>query len=361
MAITLGCACAATIAAPPSDLPPDARVLDAKAVVDAGARADGRRLLGDWFGMLSRGEDSRLARVWVEDRARTDSLAWEWASSQLLDSLRVDAPRAELEPALATLAAHVPVVYVRHAETASDWFVPAFDVAGSAQWLRHAWAVQQRADAWVDALVAGGGLLRARTKLATPDALDADALRLAVQHADVDVLHARAAELADAGVPGILTALALRTRAPGDFFTALEREPAAQALDLVAGASDRLPPRDAVAFLERAARRDELASAAMLALVPLAGEGSAARGLLLESIGDRDRGESAAAALARLDDTRVFDTLAARLRGERDPVAQRHLLLYLRLRGEEVALEHAREFAASASAAPDLAREVATW
>jgi hypothetical protein len=359
----LACMAGVATAGPREGLPQQAEILESRQVVALATGVASRRLLVEWQGMLSRGEDARLATAWIVPAP--DAPAWECATLQLLDALAVGAPRDALDPVLAALSTHVPVAYVRHAETASDWFVPAFEVARSAAALRHAWSVERGAREWERILASGGAPLEARIKRTATDASDADALRLAVQRADAGTLRKRAADLQQADIataaPGTLAALALRTHLPGDYAAALAYERPSNALDLVAAAPRQLREADAVAFLEDAAAVDELASAATLALGSLAVPGASALDLLVAAVGDPRRGESAAAALARIDEPRMFDGLVARLRVERDAVAQRHLVLYLRLRGDAPARDAALEFAASPRATPELAREVASW
>ncbi|UCC13617.1 MAG: hypothetical protein JSW21_09555 [Gammaproteobacteria bacterium] len=119
-------------------------------------------------------------------------------------------------------------------------------------------------------------------------------------------------------------------------------------------------PGAATALFMTAARRPEIASAALLGLGRLAVSDMDARDILLDNLGGPN-GASAAAALGRLNDDRVIAQLKDVLFLETDETRVRHALLALRLSGSSSAKAILADFANQPTTSPDLASEVPPW
>ncbi len=132
---------------------------------------------------------------------------------------------------------------------------------------------------------------------------------------------------------------------------------ARQAIDTIqspewAGESSRL--------LEAAATRQDVASAAVLALGRLGATDRGAVDFLFRSLGGLS-GPSAAAALARLGDGNIVSRLSDLLRSEGDETIRRNALLGLRLADSPAAAEALAAFARDPDAPSRLVAEVPQW
>lgn len=240
------------------------------------------------------------------DPAATEPVAWEWRTQRTLDLLRTGARVAAAEPALEALARYAPRVYVRHPETAADYFVPMFDLAGRAAGTLALWRCT-------------GSSQRAK----------------------------------------LVAALASRELAA--WRKTLAAADGSTRLHLVAAAPSVLAYRDARALLESLLDDPALASTALAALARTWPADAAVAALLDAKLGDPALGATAAALLARRTDAAHVAALQAELATVASPVAQRHLLLALRLIGAEAAKTGAQVYRSRADADPKLAAEVASW
>jgi hypothetical protein len=133
------------------------------------------------------------------------------------------------------------------------------------------------------------------------------------------------------------------------------------AIAAVEGAMRDLDPASALGVLGKAADREPIASAALLAMGRLAETDAAARRQLFDRLSDPVSGESAAAALARIADTGVAVQLATRLATAKDEPMRRRIVLALRLNGGAAARDALRRIVDTKQGSAELRREVAAW
>jgi len=117
----------------------------------------------------------------------------------------------------------------------------------------------------------------------------------------------------------------------------------------------------AIELLGKAADREPIASAALLAIGRLAATDNAARQLLLDRLSDPVSGESAAAALARVDDPALAARLGARLQVTKDEPTLRRVALALRLNGSPAARDALGRLVDTKQGSVELRKEVAAW
>jgi len=117
---------------------------------------------------------------------------------------------------------------------------------------------------------------------------------------------------------------------------------------------------EALPVLEIGVNRQETASASLLKMGPFASTDPDARRIVLDALGG-PHGASAAAALARANETAILDQLATLLNTSGDELTRRHALLGLRLADSDRARTHLRSFVKQADAPPALVAEVPTW
>lgn len=290
----------------------------------------------------------------------------EWLLESGLHALR-NLPATPGARALATeLATRPPRIFMRVEPEHGRHAVPLYDVGAAARYALRDWT---RAD--VRAAAARSLLLGSRDALATwrredgrsairdgvADAfLGADARALQQQRPaivaamqsgrDVDTLAlALARRLHDAELYSLIIGHAEPATAPAAVQSAVRDLDAGSAIDVLTEAADREP----------------IASAALLAAGRLASAEPAARDLLFGRLADPVSGESAAAALARLDDPGVAAELATRLQGTKDEPTQRRIALALKLNGSPPARDALARLVESKQASPQLRKEVAAW
>jgi hypothetical protein len=133
------------------------------------------------------------------------------------------------------------------------------------------------------------------------------------------------------------------------------------ALAAVQAAARDLDGVAALDLLGKAADREPIASAALLAIGQLAATDGAAQQLLLDRLSDPVSGESAAAALARLDDPALAARLAGRLQAAKDEPTRRRVALALRLNGSPAARDALGRLLDSSQGSPQLRKEIAAW
>lgn len=275
--------------------------------------------------------------------AETDPSVRELAADRLIERLRAGPPSVAGAALLDWLAARPAQVYRRHDETAADWFVPVFDLDGRARGTRLLWQQQAEREHWRERLAQA-------PQAALADLADADAGALARAAEAIAALtpeqHAGVRAALDGGSPAALW-LASARRAPDlDAYRAvLARGGEAQQLELVASARIALPADAALRFLDAAAERPALASAAILALAPLAADHTPALERLDDLLSDREHGASAAAALARLPRPDRVQKIEALLETAPDATRATHLALALRLEGSPAAQAALRRLA----------------
>lgn len=272
-------------------------------------------------------------------------------------------PTPALSDAVSGLTAFQARTWIATEEHGHAERYPAYDVAAAAKFVQQRWqenhtretatrGIRAGDTAVIDAYVGGSRAVRRGLEeafsAATPAQLATFSGALAHRLSAGQPVAGLAAAAAAAGVDRRLWETVLREAPPGPALWAIAR--------FDAGAWGG----QAVAVLTGATRRDEIASAALLKLGPLAGSDPAAARVLFEAL-DGPHGASAAAALARGADAGIVDQLAGLLREPADEPAQRRALLALRLADDSRAREHLAAFARRPDAPPALVAEVPAW
>jgi len=309
-------------------LPSGAVVIDPQRVDGALGMKSAQRAT-QAFAALQRGDVGAATRILQE---ASSALEAEWAADQVLQRLETEPPNESGRRWLAWAAAQPPRVFRRHDETVADWFLPHFNIAARAEGLLAQWARADARDACLDALT------QAPTQLPKVDAPGlaqqgcADAVA-GLDDAALAVLRDAALAMPTEVVPSLWQALAERAPDSDVLVAALRYGDAAARLAVIRLAADRLPPAQSIAVLDHAAEQPELASAATLALAPLATTEPAALERLARRLGDTQLGPSAAAALARLPTPDRVKRIEALWSQAKTAGAREHLLLALDLEG----------------------------
>lgn len=295
--------------------------------------------------------------------------AQEWLLESGLHALR----RLPATPAALALAdelsTRVPRVLTRVEPEHGDHGVPLYDVASVARYLVRDWssreaklsATKSLASSNANAVETWLNQDRSLRSMAVRDGIaaawrEASVEQLAGQRAAV-VAAMRAGRDAD----GLALQLARRLRDAELYSLTVGYAEPAVALAAVQSAARDLDPGTALGVLHRAADREPIASAALLAIGRLAATDSAARQLLFDRLSDPVGGDSAATALARIDDPALVTRLATHLDRPTDELTRRRVVLALRLNGSEAARDALGRLLASKQGSAELRREVAAW
>ncbi len=231
-----------------------------------------------------------------------------------------------------------PTVFVRLDEDAGhEIIVAAWDAPAAARYALRRWEERAAADQARRLLEGGGDLASAWRDLAAPgrrgllEVLDrAPDAQVAAASASLASGLAAAPHLA---VPSLV--VAARTADAGLFSRAMAVAPREEA---VAALRDRLgafSPPDRVGILTTALERDDLASAALLALAAASATEPAAETVLWGMLGHPDHGASAAAALARLPGADVDERLRSLAANSPMPAEAQWASLALDLREQQ--------------------------
>ncbi|MGB5210953.1 MAG: hypothetical protein WBO47_04515 [Gammaproteobacteria bacterium] len=153
---------------------------------------------------------------------------------------------------------------------------------------------------------------------------------------------------------------AIGTRDPGLLESVLRHAPPEQAVQAIVELDVQEWGPQASPALEVGLGRSETASASLLKLAPLSEFDQDARRILVDALSG-PHGSSAAAAIARSNQTAMLDQLALLLGSSADEQTQRNALLALRLADNDRARDHLRSFARQADAPPALVAEVPAW
>ena len=295
--------------------------------------------------------------------------AQEWLLEAGLHALR-DLPVTPGARALAEeLAMRPPRLFVQVEPEHGNRSVPLYDVGAVARYALRDWIRDEARNATARALALGSPAAldgwspqdTSPRAMATREGIldawrGAKTAQLAGQRAAV-VAAMRAGRDADR----IALELARRLRDAELYSLTIDYAEPLVALAAVQAAARDLDRADALAVLGRAADREPIASAALLAIGRLAGTDAGARQVLFDRLTDPVSGESAAAALARVDDPGVAAQLATRLATAKDEPTRRRLALALRLNGGATAREALRRIVSSKQGSAELRQEVAAW
>ena len=295
--------------------------------------------------------------------------AQEWLLEAGLHTLR-DLPVTPGARALAEeLAMRPPRLYVQVEPEHGNRAVPLYDVGAVARYALRDWIRDEARAATALALALGSPAAldgwspqdTSPQAMATRDGIldawrGAKIAQLAGQRAAV-VAALRTGRDADR----IALELARRLRDAELYSLTIGYAEPAVALAAVQGAMRDLDPASALGVLGKAADREPIASAALLAIGRLAETDAAARQLLFDRLSDPVSGASAAAALAHIEDTGVAAQLATRLATAKDEPMRRRLALALRLNGGAAARDALRRIVTTQQGSPELRQEVAAW
>lgn len=298
-----------------------------------------------------------------------DLIAREWLLEQGLAALR-SLPATPAGRALALeLSARAPRIYARVEPEHGGQAVPLYDPGAAARFALHEWAR-------MDARTTAAQSLRLGTTTAlqslmtdaagrTPAAVrdgTADAFAAADTAA---LLRQRPAIIAaireGRDVDRVALATARRLRDAELYSLVVVYAEPAVALAAVRSVSQDLDAGTALAVLEKAADREPVGSAALLAIGRLADTAPGAQGALLARIADPVSGGSAAAALAGIEDPVLAMQLGARLQDTSDETTRRRIALALKLNGGSAARQALARFVDGKQGSTEFGKEVAAW
>jgi hypothetical protein len=298
-----------------------------------------------------------------------DPVAREWLVDSALQSLRTLPATAAARALARDLSARAPRVYTQVEPEHGRHVVPLYDTGATARYALREWT---RRDAREDAVRS--------LRLGTMGALEAylgqgempgsDAVRDGVLDAyglaAPEVLHRQrptvvAALQAGRDVDRIALLLARRLRDAELFSLTIGHASPAVALAGVQTVVQDLDPDSALAVLAEAADREPVASAALLSIGRLASTDATGQQLLLDRLTDPVSGESAAAALAGVDDPGLAVRLGARLQATADEGTRRRIVLALKLSGSAAARNELVKLVDAGKGSVELRKEVAAW
>ena len=298
-----------------------------------------------------------------------EAAAQEWLLESGLHGLRRLPATPAARALVAELSTRAPRIFTRVEPEHGRQAVPLYDVGAVARNTEREWARGEARVAATKALALGNA-----------DALEAwmaqdDTPRgRAVRNGILDAWRATGTERLEVQRAAVVAAmhggrdadrlaleLARRLRDPELYSLTIGHAEPAVALAAVQAAERELDSRTALGVLGKAADREPIASAALLAIGRLAAADSAAQQLLLDRLSDPVSGDSAAAALARIDDPVVTARLGTRLKDAKDETTRRRVALALRLNGSPAARDTLGRLVESKQGSPQLRKEVAAW
>jgi hypothetical protein len=277
-----------------------------------------------------------------------DVVVFEFAASLLIDAWRERGPQPGAHEVLEWLATQPVRVVRQHEEAASDHFEPVFAIAARALGTLDLWGRQQVRDDWSRRLASSPAA--AVEALRQADAMERSLAANAVATLDDAALDALRRHMSANSPVALWHAVAMRRGDVDAFLIVIEHGDAGLQLDVVTRAPAALSAPEAMRVLEAAREQPALASAALLAIAPLAPEYAPARDTLLAALDDPASGASGAAALARMPLADRGKQLAVWLDAQPDEALRaprtRHLLLALQLEGSPEAAAALQRFRA---------------
>ncbi len=266
------------------------------------------------------------------------------------------------------LATTTPVTYVEH-EEGQGRAVPLYDVGALARSVQRYWLMERAKDNALAQIIAADPAVLSVFGSPAGDTvveIDRDGIARAFAEAPMHALLPYRDELLNrlaAGQSvGRMVAMVAGRLADKDMFVALSLNGSAVIVArTLQAATNVLPAADAFEILKSAANRPDTASAALLAMVPLAGSMPSATDYLFSQLGDAVRGASAATALARIGDTITIRRLGSIVASGKDGTVERQAMLALRLSNSSAADDEIRDFLADPGASAKLRSEVSQW
>jgi SWI/SNF-related matrix-associated actin-dependent regulator 1 of chromatin subfamily A len=306
--------------------------------------------------------------VIAHDAALVD-VAQEWLLDRGLHELAQVTPTREARASVARLALRAPIVITRVDPDHGDRTTPLYDAGATARFVLRQWDRRAARDAAARELAAGSArpveryAARATADLSDPALAGiADAFR-AVPPAQFAAQRASLVTALGQGrcVDALALILAERSADRELFDLLFDYADEPTALAATAAARRALDPSSALGALERASRRADIASAAVLEAGRLAAHDPAARRFLFDALGDPGVAPAAAAALARLEDPAVTAELGQRLAAARTDEERRILALALKLDASPAARAELERFSRAGAGSPDLQLKVRRW
>ena len=298
-----------------------------------------------------------------------EAAAQEWLLESGLHGLRRLPATPAARALVAELSTRAPRIFTRVEPEHGSHAVPLYDVGAVARYTERDWVRGEARVAATKALALG-----------TADALEAwleqdgSPRAMAVRNGILDAWRATKAERLEGQRAAVVAAmhagrdadrlaleLARRLRDPELYSLTIGHAEPAVALAAVQAAERELDSVTALGVLGKAADREPIASAALLAIGRLAAADSAAQQVLLDRLSDPVSGDSAAAALARIDDPGVTASLGMRLKDAKDETTRRRVALALRLNGSPAARETLGRLVESKQGSTHLRKDVAAW
>ena len=272
-------------------------------------------------------------------------------------------PQPGIRAYVTTLSDRKPTAYIWLYEGQHKVRMPLFDVGAAARFALRRW--DELAASEVAALDLARGTTDYLTLWATDEASRQGILE-ALNQAETQQLQLQRDAIAralqnDASVDRLALIAATRLADKALFQTLAAFASPSSALRMLADVRTSLAPQDAFEVLRLASTRPAIASAAMLQMGHLASESPSVSSFLLQSLGDRDRGGSAAVALARLQDPAIASELGVILQSTGSLTTRRRAALALKLDNSPAANAELDKFVADPQSSAALKREVATW
>ena len=264
---------------------------------------------------------------------------------------------------LELLGRHDTAVQVWRYDDAHRTAVPLYEVAAAAHYAARRLNERGASESALDAIAHGSDAPLASFE-SVPDASTAPArngILQAFETAPTQQLLAYRDRLSASAERGAAIEIAqIVARRLGDAMlmqTVLEYADEKTALDIVRTARASFTESEALELLKRAAAREDVGSAALLAAGPMATTDPSARIWLFDMLGDAQRAGSAAAAIAALHDPEIAARLHAWVGEQSNTRVARRGILALRLDDSESARTQLAEIASDPSVAAELRDE----
>lgn len=304
----------------------------------------------------------------IESRPDFSTVEKERVAYDGLRYLSTLTPNAAAWDLIDDLATRIPTTYVEHDEGRGR-AVPLYDVGALARSVRRNWLTEQAKDrVLAQVITADPAVLQIYDPIpiTATDDIDRGSVQRAFDEAPVHALLAYRDDIRNRLVAGqdveLLAASVARRLADKEMFIALILHGSTGvAVRMLATVTSAVPAADAFDVLSEATNRSDIASAALLAMVPLAGSMVSATDYLFSQLGDPGRGASAATALARIGDPATISRLGSMVKNGKDGTVERQAMLALRLNNSPAANQVIQDFVADPSASAQLRTEVSQW
>jgi hypothetical protein len=294
-----------------------------------------------------------------------EAVAQEWLLDRGLHALARLSPTPAARATVIRLTSRAPTVYARVDPDHGERATPLYDAGATARFVLRNWERSAARAATAAGLAARDARIAARFVVESSDAAragTADAFRGAPLDEIGAQRHAVASALAQGRrVDELALIVAERLADPALFGLLVDYADEGEALAAIATVPRALDAASALETLERASRRADIASAAILAAGRLAAQDADARSFLFEALADPGTAPSAAAALGALGDPGVSAEIGRRLATARTDGERQLLLLALRLDPNPAARTVLERFARAGAVSPQLQAKTRRW